>query len=226
MSSLSLYYGPKFIRPIVPLKLINFLNIKCDKIDITTTAGKHKFEQDFKWHKVPCLKHNFGDPNSTAPEHSLPNLDKIEMRSVKISECLAVCHYLINYSGNRSEIRSLLGDEFMKQSQILRWSSLAVSDLLTNQVNYIGPNIGIRPWNKPLVEQSMNNFNILLNELEDQLKMTKKLTGDQISLADLLTMGTLSFAIKNKYNKDWGTKYPKLSNWCDEISNSRYWQTN
>lgn len=225
MTSLTIYYGPKFIRPIIPLKLINYLKINADKVDITTSKGKVDFEQNFNWHRVPCLLHKFDTSSNIAERQEALDLNLPDHKMIKITECLAVCHYLINYSQNKLEIKNLIGDEFMKQAQILKWSSLAVSDLLLNQVNYIGPNIGIRPWNKALVDQSMINFNILLTDLEKQLTLTKNLTGDKITLGDLLTMGTLSFSIKNKFNKDWDTKYPNLNNWSNRISDSVYFNS-
>ncbi|KAJ0120542.1 hypothetical protein J7T55_015271 [Diaporthe amygdali] len=99
---------------------------------------------------------------------------------------------------------------------IIRWMSFANSDLLPAIGGVILPVIGL-----PL-EVRMNDQDCLrvlrrdCKLLEDQLKKSKYLVGDQVTLADMFTVGLLfgAFMVLHKMLE---AEYPRLTEWYNEV---------
>ncbi|CCK70566.1 uncharacterized protein KNAG_0E03070 [Huiozyma naganishii CBS 8797] len=203
MSRTVLYTSSKFIRPIVPVCLVNHFKLNVNVVDIFT--DKDKFKQEFPWAKLPSL---------------------VEYGSgYKLTESIAVSHYLTGLSENKSEIEKLLGasNDFKTQSQILRWESLAVSDFLTQQVNYIGPLVGIRPYETHAVEKARGNLDTLLSLYESRLNDNKYLVrSDGVTMGDLLSAASFYFGFKTLYDAEWRSHHPGITNWYNEVTQTPY----
>ena len=132
-----------------------------------------------------------------------------------LTECIPIALYstcppdfLLNYSlfrvetnqrakkidTSQSDNTTLLGSTRRDYYNILKWMSLANSDLLPAQGGVILPIIGrpetIRKNTEDYLRALHKNFRLL----ESQLQKTKYLVGEQLTLADFFAVGMLVFS--------------------------------
>lgn len=203
--TLIFYYSSNVIRPIVPFSLIHFfkLNIKC--VDIS--KQEDNFSSLFPLKLTPAL---FDDSNGW-----------------KLTEAIAINNYLIKIGCKQNDPsfkkETLLGWCIKSESEILRWESMAVSDFLNGEVDVIGPNIGLRPYNKEKQGIATEKLNIMLDIYETQLHINKGfLVGDHITLADLVTASCFYFGFRFYYDSEWRKNYPNIVTWYQNVTKSSY----
>ena len=110
----------------------------------------------------------------------------------------------------------LLGSNQQDYFSIVRWMSFANSSLL--------PAIGgiILPVIRQPIEVHMDDQDCLrilrrdCKTLEDHLQKSKYLVGDQLTLADLFTVGLL-FGAYMLLHKTLTAEYPRLTEWFNEV---------
>ena len=94
--------------------------------------------------------------------------------------------------------------------------SLANSDLLPAIGALTLPLVGDRPQVRKNTEDCIKSLYTDCQVLDNQLAKTKYLIGDNITLADYFTVGTMQFGVM-VYHKEWDTKYPHMMKWYREI---------
>ena len=74
--------------------------------------------------------------------------------------------------------------------------SFVSSDVISKLSGWTSPLIGQAPYNKKVVEDNAQASAKLLDVLEQHLLVHTFLVGERVTLADLFTVGLLSFAFK------------------------------
>jgi elongation factor 1-gamma len=117
---------------------------------------------------------------------------------------------------SQSDTTTLLGSSRRDYYNILKWMSLANSDLLPAIGGVILPLIGRHLAVRKNSEDCLRAFYMDCKLLENHLQKNKYLIGDQLTLADFFTVGMLVFAFM-VFHKVLHAEYPRLTEWFNEI---------
>ncbi|ERF68105.1 hypothetical protein EPUS_06916 [Endocarpon pusillum Z07020] len=129
-----------------------------------------------------------------------------------MTECIAIALYITS----QSDTTTLLGSSRRDYYEILRWMSLANSDLLPAIGGVVLPLIGKHLAVRKNTEDCLRAFYTDCKLLENHLQKNKYLVGDQLTLADFFTVGTIVFAFV-VFHKVLHAEYPRLTEWFNEI---------
>ena len=129
-----------------------------------------------------------------------------------MTECIPIALYLASQSDNTK----LLGSTRQEYYEIIKWMSLANSDLLPAIGGIILPLIG-RPID--VRKDKGDCLRIVYRDcelLETHLQGQKYLVGDRITLADFFAVGVLVGAFM-VFHKVLHAKHPRLTEWFNEV---------
>ncbi|KAI0841393.1 glutathione S-transferase [Hypoxylon sp. FL0890] len=129
-----------------------------------------------------------------------------------LTECMAIALYITS----KSDTTTLLGSTRRDYFDIIRWMSLANSDLLPAAGGIIIPLIGRQVDGQKDLQSSVRSFHKDCRLLEDHLTKNKYLVGDQITLADFFTVGMLKFPFIMGH-KVLNVEYPRLREWFNRV---------
>lgn len=196
-----LYTHDEFIRPIVAVALVKYFNLDIELREITQDA--ENFCRQFPVRTVPSL---VIDP------------------STKIFEQLAVTRYLISQSNNETEINQLLGlDADAKvQSEIEMICSFSTSDFLNHLVNICLYDLKSVPIPATEATNSAKKLEVMYPIFEEKLHSHRFLTGDSITLADLVAATSFSLGFNSQFGSSWREKHPLITQWFTNVIKSRY----
>ena len=117
---------------------------------------------------------------------------------------------------SQSDTTTLLGANRRDYYNIIKWMSLANSDLLPAIGGVILPLIG-RPLDvRKDTQDCLRAFYKDCRLMENHLQKSRYLVGDQLTLADLFTVGMLVFAFM-VFHKVLHVEYPRLTEWFNEV---------
>ncbi|KAF2133658.1 glutathione S-transferase, partial [Dothidotthia symphoricarpi CBS 119687] len=129
-----------------------------------------------------------------------------------LTECIAIALYITS----RSDCTALLGATSRDYYDILRWMSMANSDLLPAIGGVILPLLGMKLTVRKDRQDCLRAFHVDCKVLQNRLQQSRYLVGgDQPTLADLFTVGTLVFAVM-VFHKMMRDEYPRLLEWFHE----------
>jgi elongation factor 1-gamma len=117
---------------------------------------------------------------------------------------------------SQSDTTTLLGSTRRDYYNILKWLSLANSDLLPAIGGVILPLLGLHQAVKKDTQDCLRAFHADCKVLDAQLRQSKYLVGEQVTLADLFTVGTLVFGVM-VFHKMLKVEYPRLFEWFNEV---------
>lgn len=117
---------------------------------------------------------------------------------------------------SQSETTTLLGSSRRDYYNILRWMSLANSDLLPAIGGVIFPLIGRTAEVRKNGDDCLRAFHTDCKLLDTHLQQNKYLIGDHLTLADLFTVGLLQFAVMTGH-KVLKEEYPRLTEWFHQV---------
>ncbi|CAL9735134.1 glutathione S-transferase Y-2 [Monosporozyma servazzii] len=196
-----LYYSPKYIRPIIPVCLVQYFNADIQIVDIDDDM--ENFARDFPLQQCP----------------SLINRET----GLYLTETVSIHQYLIKtFCKNPEEVKKLLGSTILEESEVLRWDAFSVSDFLNREVNYIKPLIGMMPYNADAHATAKKQLDVVVKIFEDHLKSHQFLVSDHITLADLSVTSSFFFGFNFAYDENWSQQYPNITRWYKEIIKSPY----
>ena len=196
-----LYYAPRFIRPIVPVCLVKYFKADIQIVDIDDDM--ENFARDFPLKQCP----------------SLINRET----GLYLTETVSIDQYLIKtYCKDPEEVKRLLGSSILEESEVLRWESFSVSDVLNREVGYVGPLTGYMPYDKDAHAQAKEKFDVVLKIFEDHLKKHQFLVSDHVTLADLSVSSSFFFGFNFAFDENWSKQYPNITRWYKEVTKSPY----
>ncbi|KAI1410239.1 glutathione S-transferase [Hypoxylon sp. FL1857] len=129
-----------------------------------------------------------------------------------LTECMAIALYITS----KSDTTTLLGSTRRDYFNIIKWMSLANSDLLPAAGGIVLPLIGRQVDGHKDLQSCLRSFHKDCRLLEDHLTKNKYLVGGQMTLADLFTVGMLKFPFMLGH-KVLFIKYPRLGEWFSRV---------
>lgn len=117
---------------------------------------------------------------------------------------------------SQSDTTTLLGSNRRDYYSILKWMSLANSDLLPAVGGVILPLIGRHLDVRKNSEDCLRAFHADCKLLENHLQKNKYLIGDMVTLADFFTVGMLVFPFMI-FHKVLHAEYPRLTEWFNRV---------
>ena len=197
----TLYYAPRFIRPIIPMCLAEYFNSGIQIVDIDTDM--EKFSRDFPLKQCPALIN--------------------KETGLYLTETISIQHYLIKpFCKDPKEVKKLLGSTVLEEAEILRWDALSVSDFLNREAAYVKPLLGLLPYDADASVIAKKQLDVVVQIFEDHLKNHEFLVGDHITLADLSVTSSFFFGFNYAYDENWSQQYPNITRWYKEITKSPY----
>lgn len=192
--SLGTLYANFRARSIVPRSLVNYLNLDVNIVDPATNEAQ--FAKDFPLKKIP---------------------DFISPKGYKLTEVMAIAYYLVHLSDDAKKQSQLLGATLEEQAQIMRWQSLANSDLLPSIAFVFRSLKGDKPYVKKLVDDVNKNLNGFVNVFEERLKNHTYLATENISLADILSATAFVRGFDYLFGTQWRKEHPAIVRWFKTV---------
>ena len=197
-----LYTHAEFTRPIAPDCLLRYFKLDIDNVEITDDW--ERFCQRFPVRTVPSL--------ITADGH-------------RYFEQMAVNHYLIRKSGQKGEIEQLLGsnDNYALQSEIIIMiCSFCTSDFLNAFCYYCLHDLKTIPIDDVTTRNAQKKLETMYPLFEEKLTKHKYLTGDAVTLADLVSSSSFTLGFHSMFDKEWRDRHHLLAKWYDNMIHSNY----
>ncbi|CAI4935963.1 CGH_3_HP_G0036360.mRNA.1.CDS.1 [Saccharomyces cerevisiae] len=141
-------------------------------------------------------------------------------KGLKLTEALAIQFYLANQVADEKERARLLGSDVIEKSQILRWASLANSDVMSNIARPFLSFKGLIPYNKKDVDTCFVKIDNLAAVFDARLRDYTFVATENISLGDLHAAGCWAFGLATILGPEWRAKHPHLMRWFNTVAAS------
>lgn len=113
-----------------------------------------------------------------------------------------------------------LGKSKEDKAQILRWTSLANSELLPSITNAFKPLTGAAPYNKKQVDTALESIEKITSIFEKRLADFTFLVGERITLADIISVVAFFRGFEYLFGADWRKKFPNTTRWFKTVIES------
>lgn len=138
-------------------------------------------------------------------------------KSSNFSTLLTV-HLVLNLIGDDKLKQTLLGATELDQTKILKWFSLANSDLFTSMGLQYMTFVHRRPYNKVDIENLKAYVDAIAEEFEERLREFTFLATDDITIADIQAACTWTLAFNMLVNSEWKAKHPAIVRWHKTVT--------
>lgn len=197
----TLYTHNEFIRPIVAECLLKYF--KSDIKIAEITQDSNRYLEKFPVRTVPGLLFNDG---------------------TILFEQIAVTRYIIKNSRNETEITQLLGSksEFKHQSEIDMFCSFCTSDFLNRLVDYCLHDLKGITIPQDEATAANEKLEAMYPIFEQRLQKHKYLTGNVITLADLIAASSFSLGFRSMLGSEWRGEHSLIADWFNNVIQSEY----
>ena len=133
--------------------------------------------------------------------------------------CLYEANAILRYIGRYNDNCKLYGDSVFEQAivdQFLDWSTLTLEPVYAQ---YIMPYIGFGAYDKKGHDRALKVFRELLQVLEENLKRSKYLVGNEITLPDIQIVSLLSFNFRYNFDEKFRKGFPKITQYYESVAN-------
>lgn len=133
--------------------------------------------------------------------------------------CLYEANAILRFIGRYNDNSKLYGATVFQQGlvdQFLDWSTLTLEPIYAQ---YVMPFIGYSKYDKKAHEQSFKSYKELLTVLEGNLKKSKYLVGDNITLPDIQIVSLLSFNYRYNFDEKFRKAFPNLTKYYESVAN-------
>ncbi|KAL2753870.1 hypothetical protein ACRALDRAFT_2028417 [Sodiomyces alcalophilus JCM 7366] len=164
------------------------------------------------------------DTNNPTAEHLKANpLGKVPAFIGEDGFALSECIALAIYFTSQNEKTTLLGKTKQDYASILRWMSFVNSEVLPPLAGWYRPLLGLDPYNKKSVEESLKVALKAISVVEEHLLRNTYLVGERITLADLFAASILSRGFEFYFGKEWRQQNPNTYRWFNTIVHQDIW---
>lgn len=125
---------------------------------------------------------------------------------------------MVNLIEDEKVKADLLGKGVRGEAEVLKWLSLANTDLSTNLYSAVLPIIGFVPYNKKSVDTGLANVDQVADLLEQRLKEYTYLASETISLADIFCSLVLAAGFATLLDAKWRASHPAITRWFNTVS--------
>ncbi|KAI5961016.1 TEF4 [Candida pseudojiufengensis] len=191
--SLGTLYVTQQTRSWVPKGIVKQFNL-----DVKLSDKDETYHNSFPLNKIPAF---------------------IGPKGFKLTEVIAISLYLINIADPKSK---LLGKNAAEYAQILKWSSLANTELLPTEAKVFKPLTGQSPYNKKQIDEGNAYLDTVNGIFEERLANFTYLVGERLTVADLLAATFYVRGFEFLYGKEWRAKFPSITRWFTTVLDSDY----
>ncbi|CAI4045163.1 hypothetical protein N7582_003453 [Saccharomyces uvarum] len=138
-------------------------------------------------------------------------------KGFKLTEAIAIQYYLANLIADDKEKTRLLGSDLNEKSQIMRWTSLANSDLASNIARPFLSFSGLMPYNKKDVDAAFVKIDNIAAVFDARLRDYTFVATENLSLADIHSASSWAFGLSSILGPEWRAKHPQLLRWFNTI---------
>ncbi|KAI2643446.1 hypothetical protein GGS21DRAFT_485966 [Xylaria nigripes] len=132
-----------------------------------------------------------------------------------LSEAIAIAIYITS----QNEKTTLLGKTKQDYASILKWMSFFNTEVLIKLGGWYRPLLGLSPYNKKSVEDSMNEVKKAIAIVEEHLLHNTYLVGERITLADLFAVAIIARGFQFLFGKEWRSENPNITRWYKTVYN-------
>lgn len=122
-----------------------------------------------------------------------------------------------NLIADDKEKTRLLGSDLNEKSQIMRWTSLANSDLASNIARPFLSFSGLMPYNKKDVDAAFVKIDNIAAVFDARLRDYTFVATENLSLADIHSASSWAFGLSSILGPEWRAKHPQLLRWFNTI---------
>ncbi|CCH59654.1 hypothetical protein TBLA_0B08390 [Henningerozyma blattae CBS 6284] len=140
----------------------------------------------------------------------------------ELTEAMAINYFLLRHIPDKKLQDQLLGTDhdLKNKCQIIRWVSLANSDLCLSLFQAFAQLRGDIPYSKESFALAMQNLEKIINLYEERLKNHKYLVNDKQTLADLNSATIMSKGFDYIFGSEWRKQHPNTYRWFAETISS------
>ena len=163
-----------------------------------------KFEMGVENKSEEFLKMN---PNGKVPVLKTPE--------GAIFESTAIARYIARMRNDTG----LLGRTFYEEGKVDQWIDWATCELVPSISSWFGVIMGFQPPNPKIVEQAKEALKRPLAALNTYLASHTFLAGERITLADIVVVCQLLYAMKFLFAPEYRAPYPSVMRWFETCVN-------
>ncbi|RLV92805.1 Elongation factor 1-gamma 1 [Spathaspora sp. JA1] len=186
-------YGLTQTRALAPKVIIKHFNL-----DVKISDKDEVYHKYFPLNKAPTF---------------------IGPKGLKLHEVMAISVYLISLADPKSK---LLGKNAAEYAEIIKWCSFSNSEFLATVAKAHRSIIGITPYNKKLVDESLSYLEQVADVYETRLANYTYLVGERVTLADILVATFLRRGFDWYFGTEWRKKHPGTTRWFKTLIGSEY----
>lgn len=183
-------------RGLLPKALAKYFEVDINVVDADTSA---EFKRDFPLGRVPSI---------------------VGKNDFILHEAMAVNPYLVELSGNKEAIKTLLGSNVQEKALIAKWMSLSNTEFFMSLANIFYMYTNRYPYHQDVVDRSFETVKAATFMFEDRLKKHKYLAADRITIADLFVVTQWAFVLQLCYGPEWRKEHPSIVNWALDVIKS------
>ncbi|ANZ73598.1 BA75_00837T0 [Komagataella pastoris] len=131
-----------------------------------------------------------------------------------LHETLAVLVYITSLIPQN---HALFGYSNLDYAQTIKWLSFTNFEVVSTLIQALYPLIGYRPYTKEGVDQALKDLKSYVAVYETQLRQTKYLVGDEITLADLFTVQSFIWGSEYIWDVNWFKQHPLIEAWFKDV---------
>jgi glutathione S-transferase len=136
----------------------------------------------------------------------------------ELFESRAMSRYLNEKAGGK-----LVPSDIKARGKMEQWVSIETSEFSANAMKFIAEYMFKRPQELAILEAAQKGLDATCRVMETQLAKTPFLAGSDFSLADVVFMPYIEYAMATPA-KDIFAKYPHLMSWWNKISERPTWR--
>jgi len=155
--------------------------------------------------------------NSLEDKTPTKTLPFLETNNGNISQANAIIYYLCE-----KHKPELLGQNILEKAKIMQWIEFANCEITRCNRSVIYPIFGWDEFNKEDYNRDNNKIKEYLKLLEKEFEGKQYITGDKMTLADIVLFAKLRFLMMFNLAEQLRNKLaPKLNKWFENIMNSK-----
>jgi len=170
---------------------------------------------------IPLTIEEF-DPSKASKQVLIEFLKKSPNGFIPVLEtpdgCLYEANAILRYLGRYKDDSTLYGGSHFEKAlvdQYLDWSTLTFEPVYAQ---YIMPYVGYSGYDKKIHDQALKDYRELLTVLEEILKKSKYLVGNNITLPDIQIVSLLSFNFQYNFDEKFRKGYPNLTKYYQSVA--------
>lgn len=131
---------------------------------------------------------------------------------------------ILRYLARTDKSKNLYGANLFQEAAVDQWLDWTYQEFVPVYNEFLAPYFGKAEYDKLFHDQTVEDVKKLNKILNDQLKKTKFLVGDHLSIADLLIAGYMTTGFAFLWDEKYRKQHPNLAKWFETITAEENWK--